>query len=78
MQADGRPLVLLGWGKCEGSLKYQWKMPLGIDVFLPVELIINNGCTFLIFQPFSVFILDIFLFLFFLDVIKIAYFCDKV
>jgi len=46
------------------------KCHLALMFFLPVELIINNGCTFLLFQPFSVFILDIFYFYFFLDVIK--------
>ena len=54
-------------------------MPLGIDVILPVELIINNGCTSLLFQPvFFLFNLNILDFSFLLNVIKIAYFCDKI
>ena len=32
--------ILYGWGKCEGSLKYQWKMALVIDVILPMEYFI--------------------------------------
>jgi len=53
-------------------------MPLGIDVILPVELTINTGCTSLLFQPVFLFNLHFFVFTFLLNVIKIAYFCDKI